>query len=298
MSRSERWWSRTPGGPDVAQRLSLRRRLPDALLTATVWGCAALVLVPLMQVGGLVADHLLPALRLTLFWGDSRAPQWGLRNAILGTGALVTLALLMAAPLGVLAGVYLAERGVGGFGGIVRLAADALTGAPSVVVGYVGYVALVSWLGWGFSLLAGAVVLALLMLPYLVRATDYAVSAVPRELREASLALGASTAQTVRHVVLRAALPGIVAGAVLATSVAIGETAPLIYTVSWSNAGPAARLFHSPVGYLTAAVWRFIVRPLAPAHVLAYAATLLLLAAICGLNLVARAVLRAGRWIS
>jgi phosphate transport system permease protein len=273
-------------------RLPLRRRVPDLLCTCAVWAAVALALFPLLQLGVLVVAHALPALGLRLFVEDTQGTGGGLRNALVGTFFLVALANVLAVPVGVAAGVYVAEVGSGPFVRIVRLAADVLAGVPSIAVGYVGYVALVTWLGWGFSALAGGIALALIMLPYVVRATDYAVSGVPAELRDASLALGVSPALTVRHVVLRAARPGIATGVLLATAVAVGETAPLLYTASWSNFLPTGALFHSPVGYLTYVVWTFAEQPFSAAHALAYAAALLLMVVVLGLNVLARAVLR------
>lgn len=275
-------------------RLSWRRRAANGVMVLLVWLAAALALFPLFHMTYTVARGALPALRLSTLTTLTQGVRGGLANAIVGSLLLVVLAAAASIPVGVLGGTYAAERRVGALVRLVRLAGDALAGVPSIAVGYCGYVALVQGLGWQFSALAGGLALALLMLPYVLRTTDFAVSAVPDELRDASLALGVDQATTVRRVVLRAARPGIITGILLGLGIAVGETAPLIYTAGWSNFMPTARLTHSPVGYLTYVVWTFIQQPASAAHALAYAAALLLMIAVVLLNLAARAVARGG----
>jgi len=268
------------------------RRLRNALAVTLAWTAVCAALFPLLDMAALVARHALPALRWKVLTTVTSGISGGLANAIAGSALLVVLAALIAIPVGVLGGTFVAERRSGAFVRTVRLAADVLAGLPSIAVGYFGYIALVQALGWGFSALAGALALALLMLPYVVRTTDYAVSAVADDLRDASLALGVDPATTVRRIVLRAALPGIVTGVMLGVGVAVGETAPLLYTASWSSFMPTGRLTHSPVGYLTYVVWTYINQPFAAAHALAYAAAFLLMVAVLMLNVAARWALR------
>jgi phosphate transport system permease protein len=161
------------------------------------------------------------------------------------------------------------------------------------VVGYFLYVALVEDLGWGFSLIAGAFALAIIMLPYVVRSADLALSAVPRELREGAVALGSREATVFFRVALPWAAPGALTGLLVATGIALGETAPLIYTAGWSNYMPSLAPTHSPVGYLTYVVWTFISQPFAQSHQLAYAAAALLMIFIFVTNLVSRTALEA-----
>ena len=275
-------------------RASLRRRAANATMVGLVWAAALLALFPLAHLAVLLVRGALPALRLSTLTEVARVHGGGLANAIAGSALLVGLGVVVAVPLGVLAGAFVAERGRGPLVRWARLAADVLAGVPSIVVGYGAFVALVEGLGWRFSALAGGLALALLMLPYVLRTTDYAVSAVSDELREASLALGADPSATAWRVVLPAARPSIVTGVLLATGIALCETAPLIYTAGWAATMPAARLTRSPVGYLTYVVWNFIQQPLSAAHALAYAAALLLVVAILLLHLAARAVARGG----
>lgn len=268
--------------------ISWRRRFSNALMVVLVWLAVIVALFPLLDMAELVVRHALPALRWATLTTITQGVSGGLANAIAGSALLVVLAAAIAIPVGVLGGTYAAERRTGPFVRIVRLGADVLAGVPSIAVGYFGFVAIVKGLGWGFSALAGGMALALLMLPYVVRTTDFAVSAVSDEVRDASLALGMDHATTVRHVVLRAARPGILTGILLGTGVAVGETAPLIYTASWSSFMPTLKLVHSPVAYLTYVVWTYINQPFAAANALAYAAAFLLMMAVLLLNILAR----------
>ena len=307
MSAPTRAWSRGgrygpgDGGADATSgrglglgRLPWRRRAANGVMVTLVWLAVALALFPLLHMTYMVTRGALPAMRLSTLVTVTQGVAGGLANAIAGSVLLVVLAAIAAIPVGVLGGTYAAERRTGRLVRLVRLAGDVLAGVPSIAVGYCGYVALVQGFGWQFSALAGGLALGLLMLPYVLRTTDFAVAAVPDELRDASLALGVDHTTTVRRVVLRAARPGIITGILLGTGIAIGETAPLIYTAGWSNFMPAAKLTHSPVGYLTYVVWTFIQQPFSAAHALAYAAALLLMIAVFLLNIAARAVARGG----
>ncbi len=263
-------------------------------------GLAALmgliILVPVVGMLWLVVSHALPALTISLFTQVTVGTGGGLANAIVGTFYVVGLGILIAGPLGIMAGVYIGEvNPAGRFSQFLRFTTDIMAGVPSIVIGYFGYVTLVLGLGWGFSTLAGAIALALIGIPYVVRSTETAISKVPRGMREASLALGASQTTTIWRVTVREALPGVITGVLLALSIAIGETAPLLYTAGWSNYMPEIRLTHSPIGYLTYVVWTYINEPFAKAQSLAYAAGLLLLVLIVIVNIVARRLVGRGR---
>jgi phosphate transport system permease protein len=268
------------------------RALKSRIATVGAWLCMALALLPLVHMFVLVVGNGLAALRPEVLTTVTQGTGGGLLNAILGTFWLTGLASAIAVPLGILGGIYCGETSRGRLVALVRAIANVQAGVPSIIVGYVLYVLLVLDFGWGFSALAGALALAIIMLPYVIRATDLAVGQVPDELREASLALGASHPRTVSGVVMRAALPGIATGVLLALGIAVGETAPLIYTAGWSQYIPSGALVHSSVGYLTYAVWTFISEPFKAANELAYAAALLLMVLVLGLNIVARLVIR------
>ena len=196
------------------------------------WLLAVIVIVPL----ALIVWHLLakglPAFGPSFFLHMPKPvgePGGGMANAIVGTLIQVGLGALMAVPIGVGAGVWLAEYGRGRLAAIVRYTADVLAGVPSIVVGVVAY-GLVVVPMHRFSAIAGGVALAILMLPTIVRATEEVVLLVPRSYREAALALGAPRWRAISEVVIPSASAGIVTAVVLALARAAGETAPLLFT--------------------------------------------------------------------
>jgi phosphate transport system permease protein len=145
------------------------------------------------------------------------------------------------------------------------------------VLGYVGYIALVVDFDWGFSLAAGVLVLSVMSIPYITKATESALSAVPTSYREGAEALGLPFGWTLRKVVLKPALPGLVTGMLVALALAVSETAPMLYTAGWSDSLPTGQLTHSPVGYLTYPIWTFYNLPSKAAQDLSYDAAFLLI---------------------
>jgi len=169
--------------------------------------------------------------------------QGGIRSAIVGTAYIVVLTLAMAAPLGIGAGIYLAEYASDNwFTRIVRWVIDTLAGVPSIVFGLFGFALFVIALKLSFCILAGALTLACLVLPTIIRTTEEALKAVPQGHREGSLALGATRWQTIRHVVLPAAMPGIVTAIILAIGRSVEETACLYVTMGGSSNMPITPL--------------------------------------------------------
>lgn len=216
----------------------------------------------------------------------------GLSNALEGSLFLIGLSALIVVPIGVFGGVYLAEFSNNNWiSKVSRFTADILAGVPSIVLGYVGFSLLVLYFGWGFSAMAAAITLAVLMFPYILRTTELALRRVPESIREGALALGSNKTSIINRLTLRFALPGILTGVLLAISISVGETAPLIYTASFSNYA-TTQLFHSPVGYLTYMVFVFSQIPTSEAHALAYLASLLLVLIVLAINLASRVGLR------
>ena len=224
------------GGP------TLRRRLLDRGLVGASVLAALLVLVPLALIVWHLLANGLAGINLDFFIHMPKPvgePGGGMANAIVGTLILVGLGTLISVPVGVGAGVYLAEHGGGRFGTLVRYTADVLSGVPSIVVGVVTYGLVVVPMG-RFSAVAGGVALAILMLPVIVRSTEEVVRLVPQSYRQAALALGAPHWKVVQQVVLPAASAGIVTASLLSLARAAGETAPLLFTALgnrfWSTA--------------------------------------------------------------
>ncbi|MHB8177255.1 MAG: phosphate ABC transporter permease PstA [Vulcanimicrobiaceae bacterium] len=270
----------------------LRRRRGAAIASKLWWAASLLalfaVIAVLLSIFWFVAARGFPALRPAILTTVTAGTSGGLLNAIAGTFLLVISGMVMVAIVGLGTAVWMVEFASPRPRALVRFAIDVLFGVPSIVVGYSLYVALVEGLGWGFSLAAGALALAIIMLPYVVRNADLALSAVPRDLREAAIALGARQATAAVSVALPWAVPGILTGFLIATGIAVGETAPLIYTAGWSNFLPSFAPTHSPVGYLTYVVWTFISLPFTASHELAYAAAVLLMLIIFVTNLASR----------
>ncbi len=256
------------------------------------WGLAALAFVlvaaPLLDILGLVAARGASAISPRLFTTVTNGISGGLLNAIVGTFVLSGGALVLGVPVGVGAGIYLAEFGSGPFGTVVRFLSDVLTGVPSIVLGYFSYITMVIGLGWQFSALAGAITLALMIVPYIARLTELSLRQLPVSLRESAYALGAPAHTVVFRIVFPIATPGVLTGVLLALAISVGETAPLIYTAGWSNYLWNGRLTHEPIGYLTYVVWSFINQPFASAHALAFAAAFLVVLVVLAINIAAR----------
>lgn len=276
---------------DRSSRLQRKRRVFNALFAVLCVTAFGIVVVPLADILWMTLVKGGAAVSPALFTQVTNGISGGLLNAIEGTLLLSGGALLFAAPIGVLTGIYLGEYGHGRWGRVVRFLADVLTGVPSIVLGYFAYVTLVVGMGWQFSALAGAITLAIMVMPYIARFTELAMRQNPTSLREAAYALGCKEHQVVLRVLLPSARSGVVTGVLFALAISVGETAPLIYTAGWSNYLWNGHLTQSPIGYLTYVIWSFINQPFASAHALAYAAAFLVVAMVLLINLVARAFL-------
>lgn len=251
----------------------------------------ALVAAPLADILILVTARGISAISPQLFLTATNGISGGLLNAIVGTFVLSGGALIIGVPIGVGAGICLSEFGDGTFGNVVRFLSDVLTGIPSIVLGYFAYITMIIGLGWQFSALAGAITLAMMIVPYLARLTELSLRQVPLSLREAGYALGAPERKIVFSIVLPPAMPGVLTGALLALAISVGETAPLIYTAGWSNYVWNGKLTHEPIGFLTYVIWSFINQPFASAHALAFAAAFLVVLVVLVINVSARLIL-------
>jgi len=213
----------------------------------------------------------------------------GLANAILGTLILTVVAALIAVPFGVMAGTYLAEWGqTTRFGGAVRYVSDILVSAPSIVVGVFVYLVLVKTMG-NFSGLAGAVSLAIIMVPVVTRTTEEMLRLVPAEMREATLALGAPYWKMMLGVIYRAAGAGMLTGILLAVARVSGETAPLLFTAL--NSPYWTVNLHEPMANLTVTLFNYAMSPYDHWHAMAWGAAFLITAAVLALTIFSRMIL-------
>ena len=273
-------------------------RLSRRLFSTAGWtACGfSLVLLSILMVWilSVVFVRGFSALTPSVFTTVTQGRGGGLLNAIEGTAVLSIGALLLAVPIGVGAGIYVSEYRFSRWAAAIRFLADVLVGVPSIVIGYFGYVTMVEWLGWNFSVAAGSIALAIIAMPYICRTTELAFAQVPGDLREAAYALGTRDWRVIMSICLPAALPGVLTGVLLALAISVGETAPLLYTAGWSSFLWDGHLTHSPIGYLTYCIWTFINEPFASANALAYAAAFLVTMFVLVINILSRFVFQRG----
>ncbi len=205
----------------------------DRVVTGLLWGAGLLIIGVLAVFLGYILIKGLPVLSASFVFGPSSdvSVGGGVGAQLFNTFYILFLSLIVAAPVAIGAGIYLAEYSARGrLADMIRLSVECLASVPSIVLGLFGMILFINLMGFGISLGVGAMTLALMNLPIIVRVTEEALKTVPREYREASLALGATKWQTIARVVLPAALPGIVTGVTLTAGRAVGETAILIFT--------------------------------------------------------------------
>jgi phosphate transport system permease protein len=280
-----------PTGPAIRRRRTVRRRRAG---NATLWAvsAAALVLV-VTPVAWIVVDVTSKALahwHWSVLTKDTVGQSGGLGNAIAGTFLIVFGVAILAGIVGIAGGVYLAEFASGRSASFLRGASEVLAGVPSIVLGYVGYITLVVALHWGFSLAAALVVLSIMVVPYIVKSTEVSLRNVPTAYREGGEALGMRSSYTLRKLVIRPAMPGIATGLIVALAIALGETAPLLYTAGWNANYPKLAITHSQVGYLPYAVYEFYNYPYASSRQLSNLAALLLIVLVLLLIVIARVI--------
>ena len=217
----------------IGQKLRAYRRTPGSMvlmllvmLSAAVTFAVLLFLIAYILIKGL--PHLTPDLFALKYTSENAS----LMPALLNTIGMTALSLLIAVPLGIFAAIFLVEYAKRGnkFVEIIRLTTETLSGIPSIVYGLFGMLFFVNALHWGFSILAGAFTLSIMILPLIMRTTEEALKSVPDSYREGSFGLGAGKLRTVFKIVLPSAVPGILAGVILAIGRIVGETAALIYT--------------------------------------------------------------------
>ena len=269
------------------------RIITDNLVTVFALVCVVAAIIPLGSILLEVIKNGASALSfefLTAPQGSIGSGRGGIGPAIQGTIIVVGLASLIATPVGVLAGIYLSEfAGNGIFPTVVRFLNNILTGLPSIVIGIVGYVTIVLFLG-SFSVWAGALSLSIIMMPIVVIVTEETLRIVPHSLREAGYALGISKAKITLKIVLTTAKSGVLTGIALGIARIAGETAPLIMTILGTS------LFFSglegPVDALPLRIWRLASQPYESAHAFGWGAALILILMVLGMNVGLRLLAR------
>jgi phosphate transport system permease protein len=209
----------------------------DRLATATLWGIALLVIGVLLAIIAHFVIVSLPTFSLSFLWSDPSDTEIGGIGPVLWNSIyILILTMLITIPLGVLGGIYMAEyANEGRFTNAIRTSQELMSSVPSIVVGLFGLAFFVAQTGWGFSALGGALTLTVFNLPLLSRLTEQAIRAVPADERSGSLALGATKWQTIRHVILPIAIPGIATGIILTSGRVFGEAAALLFTAGQST---------------------------------------------------------------
>jgi phosphate transport system permease protein len=265
-----------------------RRKAVSAVTTAGTTVCALLVIGVLLVILGNILTSGVRELNLGFLINTTKPygqPGNGIANAIVGTLVLLAVASVVGLPVGILAGLYLAEFGTNRVGSVLRFLIEVLTGIPSIIIGVFIWTLMVRPMRQ-FSALAGGISLAIIMMPIVARTTEEMIRLVPNNLREAALALGAPVWRTSLGVVLRSAAGGVATGAMLAIARVAGETAPLLFTALSSNS--MSTDLGRPIASLTYQIFYYQGSPYEEWHSMAWAATLVLIALILGINTVVR----------
>ena len=267
----------TPLSSDQIFRPLARRKIANNVVFGLGTFALFLVIAPSIWIVGQVFARAIPHFSFSVLSTSGVGLGGGLKNDILGTLVITTGVAVIAGGIGILTGIYLSQFASGRVSAILRSSSEILAGIPSIVIGYVGYITLVVHFHWGFSLGAGLITLSVMVIPYIAKTTEVALRQVPTAYVEGAEALGLQPFRILRKIILKSALPGITTGMIVALAISIGETAPLLYTAGYSQNLPHIALTHSPIGYLTYAVWTFYNQPTLSAQRLSFDAAFLLI---------------------
>ena len=266
------------------------RKAVSAVMLSMTGLAAAIVVAPLIWILGYVVKAGLPALTpefLTQLPTPVGIPGGGIANALVGSLITVGIGALIAAPIGVLAGIYAATRPDTAFGLMLRFGTDVISGVPSIVMGIFAYT-LVVLPQRHFSALSAGIVLSFIMVPIIIRTTEEMVKLVPGSLREGALALGAPEWKASASVILPAALNGVLTGVMLAVARAAGEAAPMLFT-AFGNPFMNTDL-NQPIATLPHTIFTYAIAPYEDWHAKAWGTALVLISLVLLLNVLARLV--------
>ena len=281
------------GLPDLSYKPGLGRNISSRVLTVIAGIFSAIAVLPLLLVLGYVLLKGASKISLTLLTELPPPPGLeggGIGNAILGTLVVTVIAGLVAIPVGVGGGIFLAEYSSSGtFAQFIRFGTNVLSGVPSIIAGVFIYGTIVTSrivFGNAYSALAGGLALSILMLPTVIKTTDEGLKLVPDDLRRGALGVGASRFVTILRITLPTAFTPIATGVVLAIARAAGETAPLIFTALFSPFWSEG--IFNPIATLSVLIYNFAIMPYEAQNELAWAASFILVAMILVLNLLSR----------
>ncbi|MDD2539800.1 MAG: phosphate ABC transporter permease PstA [Desulfuromonadaceae bacterium] len=264
------------------------RSLKNAVMMLLMGTATLLVLTPLVLIFVHIVREGAGSINLDFFTNIPNPPGesgGGMANGLVGSAIILSMASLFGIPTGIFGALYLSEYEGNRLANVIRFSADVLSGVPSIITGLVAYTLIVVPMH-GFSAIAGAAALGLIIIPIVLRTTEEQLKMVPGTLREASLALGVSFWRTTLQVTLRSALKGIVTGILLSIARVAGETAPLLFTSLGNHFW--GRKLTEPMAALPLQIFNFAISPYEDWHRLAWAGALVLVVIMFGLSLVAR----------